>query len=159
MRLFQLSSFKLPPLCMHLWVCSGAAFWGESPAPPCRAVQLLQGFLERGCARGSVWEEVPERSKPSGGSISLQKSQLGRFHSERKSCREPELFGGAWCLKEEQTNRTNNKKKGKVPGGTRGQWVLCTPASPPVNLRTVWSLVPNLDSGAVRPEDPQRYPL
>lgn len=113
MRLFQLSSFKLPPLCMHLWVCSGAAFWGESPAPPCRAVQLLQGFLERGCARGSVWEEVPERSKPSGGSISLQKSQLGRFHSERKSCREPELFGGAWCLKEEQTNRTNNKKQRK----------------------------------------------
>lgn len=56
-------------------------------------------------------------------------------------------------------NKQQQKAKERFPGGTRGQWVLSSPASPPVNLRTVWSLVPNLDSGAVRPEDPQRDPL
>lgn len=75
----------------------------------------------------------------------------------------PRAKAVGWCvvLKRgtKKQNKQQQKAKERFPGGTRGQWVLCAPASPPVNLRTVWSLVPNLDSGAVRPEDPQCYPL
>jgi len=52
-RLFQLSGFKLPPLRLCGSAASLAALWGESPTPPCGAVQLLEGFLA-GSWRGVV---------------------------------------------------------------------------------------------------------
>lgn len=53
MRLFQLSSFKLTSSVHASVGLQQCSFWGESPAPPCRALQLLQGFLV-GSWRGAV---------------------------------------------------------------------------------------------------------